>query len=162
MTERQQCSKCSKRSVKGPCNGIDRARRQPKRAENVERSGEDRRQSHSSASTSQQSPFQDSQEYEPPQEADVGHAAEQQSSLKAPAPEVSRRATPRSTLDSIPSLIPSDINLPEQVAALPQSSLRTKSHFFEHSHQCLHIMTGPSYIEGSQCMMRTWGTRSQC
>lgn len=77
-----------------------------------------RRQSNAAASTSERSPF-----YEPdaPDTCDGAAkegAAEQQHGFKTPPHELNSRWTPRSTLDSIPSLIPSDINLPEQVQKL--------------------------------------------
>lgn len=94
----------------------NRARRYEQRTAEAEACTEVRRQSHAAASTSQQSPFFESQDAEDRATNSLNEVeAEQQDGVKTPAHELLQQATPRSTFDSIPSLIPSDINLPEQV-----------------------------------------------
>ncbi|CAL8471980.1 g11522 [Coccomyxa elongata] len=74
-----------------------------------------RRQSNAAASTSERSPFYGPDAPDTSDGAAKEGAAEQQHGFKTLPHEMNPRGTPRSTLDSIPSLIPSDINLPEQV-----------------------------------------------
>ncbi len=90
---------------------LHRARRHECRTAEVEM----RKQSNAAASTSESSPFYEPDAVDTRSEAAKEGATEQHDGFKTPANELKSRGTPRGTLDSIPSLIPSDINLPEQV-----------------------------------------------